>query len=72
MKTMKTREFIMKDKTGRGFVRTGISETDLLDIFNDEEADISWDGETIPEWLEYCEVGDSWKNSTTEVICIEV
>lgn len=59
------KEFIFKDKTGRGIV-TKVSSQALLE--NPDEED--YDGSSLHEWVEDADLGDQWHNSTMQLTCI--
>ena len=60
------KQFFWKDKTGRGETATMDLE-DILSIEPDEEDEDfelpEWD-ETLQEWAQNAEVGDTWELST--------
>ena len=58
------KEFMVKDKTGRGFVST-LDESDLLERWDLEEQD-DYDV-TLGEFIDEAEIGDEWETRDTKI-----
>ena len=59
------KEFLIKDKSGRGYVCTK-PLTKLLKTFDNED---SWNGEPLHAWAREAEPGDKWETASLEIIC---
>lgn len=71
MKTLKKKEFLVTDKSGRSIKPYKLDKEHIEK--NWDLSDEDWDGkETLGEFLDDCYIGDVWETQTEKIECFSI